>query len=179
MIPDTFLLSEHKGILHFTAKFLFQVYYADHFFTNFYIKCIYTLSKRNTPSSPLYCVPSDIRVMMYRCPCQICVWLHGPRRFIPSHELHWPLNSGCALGMTMWGISKRHLPICVLHIVYNFCTACCFGNKTGVRAPLNIIQVRIFTNLDQTLWSGLTHWAGFAVSESSKQLVDSVKKIIS
>ena len=72
-----------------------------------------------------------------------------------------------------------HLPICVLDVIYNLCSVCCFDNKTEVKATLNRVQVRILANIDQTLWSGLTHWAGFAVSESSKQLVDSVKKIIS
>lgn len=121
----------------------------------------------------------DVQVRR-RAPYQVCVWLHGPRRFVTPRELAWPRKSGCALRMnTGGGVGEQHLPLCGLHIISNLCTASCFGNKIRAKATWHRIQVRILAKLEQTLWSGLTHWAGFAVFESSKQLEDSVKKIIS
>lgn len=76
-----------------------------------------------------------------------------------------PLNLGCALGMDVWDISKLHLPACIPDVILNLCTVVGrSGNKTEVKATLSGVQGRIPAHSDQTLWSGLTHWIGFAVS---------------
>lgn len=142
-----------------------------------YTECTYTLSKRNTLKFPLLLHSSRMSRWYVDLPVRsICDYM--------VQEVHSP--TWAVLTTQCWTCFEdkyvRHqngpLPSCVCDVIYNLCTVCCFGNKTGVKAILNRVQIGILANLDQTLWSGLTHWAGFAVSESSKQL-DSVKKIIS
>lgn len=120
-------------------------------------ECINTLSKRKKTQAPT--ATEDVQVI-YRSLCQICAWFHCPG----GSWLHWPPNFGCALGMNVWGISKWHVSICILDVIWNLCpVVCCFGNKAKVEATLNSVQVCL-ANSDLTLWSGLTHRAGFAVS---------------
>lgn len=177
MIPRYFSAEWTQRHLAFCCQISFSGVVPNPSLYNFFMSNAFTPSSRAAaPGAPAFFQNVQVR---RRSPYQVCVWLHGPRRFIAPRELPWPPNSGCALRMnTGGGVCEQHLPICGLHIIYNVCTASCFGNKTRAKATWNRIQVRILAKLEQTLWSGLTHWAGFAVSESSKQLVDSVKKII-